>query len=127
MVVVYLPVEDNPDAAILIRDGLVTTDQVNHTEACHTKAYIALNKEPLVVGSAMQQGIAHPLEVIQASGFVLIAINHTGDAAHGISPQSHLENLICLFDECLKIVMVIEELACLFSQFCGKWRGSEHR
>src|SRR5271165_5102308 len=61
LVVIDFSVENNLDAFVLVRDGLMTTLQVDDREPPETKTNRAGDIVPIIVGPAMVQRVGHSL------------------------------------------------------------------
>src|SRR6266508_2649874 len=81
-VVVDLAVEDDPDGAILVRDGLVAAIQVDDAEAPHADGDAVPDVHALIVGTAMHHCAAHVANLVLEHG-AAIPSNDSGYAAHG--------------------------------------------
>jgi hypothetical protein len=83
--VVYLTVEDAHHRPILVRDRLVTSMQINDGEPPHAKSDtpLGIEEEPFVVGTSVNEGIGHGVDVLGANFYILAQAELSGDAAHG--------------------------------------------
>ena len=59
-VIVDFPVEDDPDAAILVRQRLLTATQVDDAQAAMREECVVVAVEARVVRAAMSQHVTHP-------------------------------------------------------------------
>ncbi len=64
-VVVDLPVEDNLKGFVFIVDRLLAGLEIDDAEPSHAEAHASVEKEPLVVGAAVSNGVAHGPENLQ--------------------------------------------------------------
>ena len=84
-VVVDLPVEDDPQRAVVVGHRLVTRRcRVEYREATNAEADITLEIQPSVVGPAVRQAITHPLEQRRRDRRA-VGAHHSYDAAHGFN------------------------------------------
>ena len=92
--IVDLPVEDDPDRAVLVRHRLVAGGaEIDDAEAPVRKAHRPLAVDPGIVGAAMGQDGVHPLQELALHGARRIEVELAADAAHvssspGTSPGS---------------------------------------
>src|SRR5450432_1485037 len=59
LVIVDLAVEDHPERAVLIRNGLMAGAEVNDAETAHADGAAAFDMEAFVVRTAMANPVAH--------------------------------------------------------------------
>jgi hypothetical protein len=62
LVVIDLAVEDDPSAAVFIRDGLMPGAQIDDAEPAHAEAATAIDINAFVVGATMANLITHGLD-----------------------------------------------------------------
>ena len=70
LIVVNLAVEDDPNGAILIRNRLVTSVQIDDAEAAHPDGASALDPDTFIVWTAMNNGVTHRPDVIDLSRLI---------------------------------------------------------
>jgi hypothetical protein len=61
LIVVDFSIEDDPYSAVLIRNRLVARAQINDAEAAHADRNLPLDMEAFIVGTAMNNRVAHRL------------------------------------------------------------------
>jgi hypothetical protein len=59
LVVVDLTIEDHPDRAVFIRNGLMAGMEIDNAETAHADSAAAIDVETLVIGAAVPDLIAH--------------------------------------------------------------------
>src|SRR5262249_21253968 len=79
--VVYLAVERHPDGAVLVGHRLPPTRQVDDAEPAVAKGYVTVEVDPLVVGAAVCEAGADPLQH-RAIHRARPQVQDTGDPAH---------------------------------------------
>src|SRR6266540_7053143 len=57
--VVDLPIEDDLKGSVLIVDRLLSGLEIDDAEPSHAEAHASVEKEPLIVGAAVSNGVAH--------------------------------------------------------------------
>ena len=80
--VVDFSVENDPDRAVFVADGLVAGGEIDDAQAAHAQAHGAVGEHAFVVGPAVQHGAAH---LADGSGFdlaILREVDYTGDSTH---------------------------------------------
>jgi hypothetical protein len=79
-VVVDFSVEDHPNRPVFVTHGLVAGTQIDDAEPAHADGATAFDMEPLVIGAAMADLVAHGLDewVFRFS----IEQDEAGDSAH---------------------------------------------
>ena len=85
--VVDLSVEDHPDRAVLVAQRLVPRAEVDDAQAAHSEARTAGQVYPLVVRAAVDQGLAHALDLLPVDG-APFDTEDSCDPAHGAAPRS---------------------------------------
>src|SRR5207253_9471520 len=80
--IVDLAVEDRPDVAILAVDRLLPGVDVDDREPTHCEAGVALEIVPCVVGTPVDEGLAHRAKRLGLHGTIRLRIELTDDAAH---------------------------------------------
>jgi hypothetical protein len=60
--VVNLSIEYDPDATILVEDGLVPASQINNAQAAYAKTGAIFYVYTFIVGSAVNDRLAHPVD-----------------------------------------------------------------
>src|SRR2546430_14268354 len=61
--IVNLAIENYPNFLIFVVDGLVTARKVNNAQSSHAEANWPLGINSLIVGPAVNDGLAHPPDV----------------------------------------------------------------
>src|SRR6185369_10439411 len=91
-IVVDLAVEDDPRAAILIVDGLLSALEVNDGQAAHRQTNGAVHVETVFIRAAMTDSFIHPPQQLLVNRLAVVP-NDSCDSTHTayIKPQS------CLF------------------------------
>ena len=64
-IVVDLPVQYDPDGAILVADWLIAGLQVDHAQATHAERHAGANVGPARIRAAVDHGAAHRLQLRQ--------------------------------------------------------------
>jgi hypothetical protein len=84
-VIVDLTVEDDPDCAGFITDGLMSAGNVNNAKAAHADAYSAIGIYSFIIRAPMRHGGAH---LTHSRGFRPRSseFHDSRDAAHRKSP-----------------------------------------
>jgi hypothetical protein len=80
--VVNFAVENDPESAIFVADGLMTSDEVDDAQPAHAKSNTALLVYAFVIRAAMYHCPAH---LTQNSGIDLAILrkpHHSSDSAH---------------------------------------------
>ena len=80
-----LAVEDDPEGAILVGDGLLAAAQIDDAEAGVAQADRAIQIDAELVRPAMADHGQHPAQVGLINGFPAGCIQFADDAAHAIS------------------------------------------
>jgi hypothetical protein len=63
-VVVDLSVENDPDSAVFVVDWLVPGRQIDDAQPAHPQSHTVIDVNPLIVGSAVPDHFAHPMDEI---------------------------------------------------------------
>jgi hypothetical protein len=82
LVVVNFAVENNVDAAVLIRQWLVTAAEVNNGEAAKAKANRTVDEISVVVWAAMADCVRHALDESRRNTSPMIKEKFSADSAH---------------------------------------------
>jgi hypothetical protein len=82
--IVNLTVEYNPNGAVFIANGLMTSGDVDNTQAPHTDSNAALGVHALVVGAAVDHRGAHSPEDAFIHPHVPISFDYTSNSAHAV-------------------------------------------
>ena len=82
LVVVDLAIEDHPDAAILVRDRLMTGAEIDDAEPAHPDAAGTVGVDTFIVGPAVADEVAHRPHVCNLR--VAIPKEKSRDPAHSI-------------------------------------------
>jgi hypothetical protein len=81
-VVVDFTIEDHPDGAIFIVDGLMPTSQVNNAQAAHADSQVAIYQGAFIIRPAMLDDVQH----IGKNGWfgcvVMLILVDTANTAH---------------------------------------------
>jgi hypothetical protein len=80
--VVDLSVEYDPHAAILIEDGLVPASQINDAKPAHAKAGAISYVYTFLVGSAVNDRLAHPVDDGVIDSRIVTAADNSCNSAH---------------------------------------------
>jgi hypothetical protein len=83
--IVNLAVENDPNGSVFVKNRLVAARQVDDAQAPHSKAGSALDENPLVIRSPMDNRLAH---VVDRAGFDPFAARR----AHNASNPAHIRN-----------------------------------
>src|SRR5207247_576687 len=81
--VVDLAVVDRPDAPVLVVNRLPAGVDVDHGQAPHGQADVAVEVNPVVVGTPMDERLAHRGEGVGLDAAMRLQVDLTGDPAHG--------------------------------------------
>ena len=87
--VVDLAVVDRPDAAVLVVNRLPAGVDVDHGQAPHGQADVAVEVNPVVVGTPMDERLAHRGEGVGLDAAMRLQVDLTGDPAHGSGRRHH--------------------------------------
>src|SRR5258705_6469069 len=82
-VVVDLAIEDDPDAAVLVADGLVAAREVDDAEAAHPHAEGTGQVASSAVRAAVDQDVGHPLQDIGVNRPLSLSAERAVDTTHG--------------------------------------------
>src|SRR5450631_2979697 len=85
-VVVDFSVEDDPEGAIFVADGLVAGRQIDDAEAPHAQAHGTVRVHALIVGSAVHHRLAHSPDGSGVDPLVLRKPHYPGNSTHGRIP-----------------------------------------
>ena len=85
-VVVYFPIEDDPDTPILVGNRLVSCLEVNDLEAPHSETDIAVQKEAFIVRAPVREGIGHSPDIVQRYSLAPVIINNPCYSTHRFIP-----------------------------------------
>jgi hypothetical protein len=83
LVVEDFPVENDLNGSILVVDRLVSSIQVDDAETPHPKSDARFEIESFVIGTTVNDRVAHPLQLVRIHRFSVQAHN-SGNAAHDI-------------------------------------------
>jgi hypothetical protein len=81
--VVNLTIEDDPDGAVLIREWLVTSAEIDDREPPVSQAHARSPVESLIIGASMAYGTQHGADKRRINACTLIKIQFPADSAHG--------------------------------------------
>jgi hypothetical protein len=81
-VVVDFTIEDDPDGAILIADGLMSSGQIDDAETAHAEPNATLGVNPIVIGTAMHHRVAHPSKKFGLQLCARRKLHNATDSAH---------------------------------------------
>ncbi len=81
-VVVDFAVVDDPRGPILVGHRLTASGHIHDGEPAHAEPHGAFDPEPLPVGPAVAQDVAHPLEAHLVHGFPRVQLDDADDPAH---------------------------------------------
>ena len=81
-IVVDLAVEDDDLGAVLVRDRLAPSFQVDDAQPAHAEADLPRDEKSFVVGPTVANGPAHRPDHSRLDGLLQIAVNDAYDAAH---------------------------------------------
>src|SRR5437868_7017955 len=79
--VVNLAVIDDPNTLVFVVNGLVTATNINDAQPSHAQAHRAASIDPLVVGTTVNNGLAH-LPNLRSVDLLASASNHAGYPTH---------------------------------------------
>ena len=82
--VINLAVVDDPHGPVFVGHWLVASGHVHDRQPTHPKPHRPPDPEPLAVGPAVAQHIAHPLEAWFIHGLPRIQLDDADDPAHGV-------------------------------------------
>src|SRR5580704_4537260 len=82
LIVVDFAVEDDPDRAIFIADGLVAGVQVNDCETAEPETYRSRDVVSLIIGSPMLNGIRHLLQQPRSYAGLSVEVKLSTNPAH---------------------------------------------
>src|ERR1700720_2113933 len=82
LIVVDFPVENDPDGAVFVRDGLVAGVEVNDGQAAEAEADWTGKIKTFVVRATMLDGIGHGLEELGSNASFPIKREFSANAAH---------------------------------------------
>src|SRR6266403_4068352 len=85
LIVIYLAVEYYPDCVVFIAQRLMATRKVNNREPAKSQAHRSGCKEPLVIGSTMNDRVRHLLEKRERHNGLPIRHQFSADPAHVLS------------------------------------------
>jgi hypothetical protein len=81
-VIVDFTIEDNPNRAVLIADGLVAGDQVNDAQAPHSESDAAVRVNTLIVRTAMSHRGTHPAQDVLANRGLFPELHDARNSTH---------------------------------------------
>src|SRR5215831_21062109 len=81
-VVVDLAVEDHPDVAALVGQGLLAVPEIHDAQASMAERGLSVAVDAAVVGSAMRDHVAHAGHPARRVEIELLGGDEAGDAAH---------------------------------------------
>ena len=81
-VVVNLAVEDNPDRAVLVADGLMAGCEVHDAQPAHADADMSIKIEALVIRTPVSHDAAHFPKRVRVSPSVPPKLQNASDATH---------------------------------------------
>src|SRR5580698_3635573 len=79
--IVDLPVVNNADGFIFIKNRLVTASKVDHAEPSHPKSRAIFHEDAFVIGAAMDNTLAHPANRDRFNSFA-VRVDHPSDSTH---------------------------------------------
>src|ERR1700676_912778 len=85
-VVIDFAVEDDPNAFVLIADGLVSGLDVDNAKAAHCQCDILLDKKAVIVGPAVDDLLVHRSQSITTHALVRLGMENAADSAHDYTP-----------------------------------------
>ena len=80
--IIDLAIEDDPNRSVLVRHGLVSTGEVDNTQAVEGQADVASQIDSVVVRPAMPGDFAHPVDNIFLHAPGGIEIEEPANSAH---------------------------------------------
>jgi len=85
--IVDFSVEDNPDGFVFVENRLMSTRQVDNAEPAHSQSNAVFDKYSFVVGTAMHDGFAHPVNSGVIRHMASVSVDDSRYAAHEGSPR----------------------------------------
>jgi hypothetical protein len=85
-VVIDFPVEYDPDVAIFVTERLVTALDIDNAEAAHGQSGVAVDKEAVVVGTAMNDLPVHRRQQLTIHSLNRVGMENAADSTHGDTP-----------------------------------------
>lgn len=82
--IVDLTIENNPDGSVFIADGLMAGGQVDDAEAAHAEANHALGEDAVVVGTAVDNRVAHAAHGGGIRARVGAELEYARDSTHAV-------------------------------------------
>ncbi len=89
--VVYLAIEDDPNALVFVVNGLVAAREIDNAEPPHAQAHRPASVNSLVVRPAMDDRLAHAVDLLRL-GLLVGAPHQSCYPAHGVTPVAMLES-----------------------------------
>src|SRR5437667_7550323 len=83
--IVDLAVEDDPDRAIFVKDGLMSAVQIDNAKTPHTESYAIFDIYALVIRTTMHDLLAHAMNGFFIDSKCLIRACDSGNTAHWFS------------------------------------------
>src|SRR5689334_22895081 len=87
-IVVNLAVKSDPERAILVRQRLMASLQVDDRQTPVAEPDGPIEKEPFVVRATMRNGSGHRHDRVAIDGLAGVALGYTDDSAHGLILRS---------------------------------------
>src|SRR6266851_1403957 len=83
-VVVNLPIQHHPKAAVFIRDGLMSTGEVYDAESAKAQAYPRSRENPFVVRTTMNERLVHAMNELRPDRFLAIKLEDSADSTQSV-------------------------------------------
>src|SRR5580704_4746903 len=84
--IVNLAVKHYPDGAFLVENWLVAACKIDDAKPAHTEPGALLDKQPFIVGPAVNHGLAHSMDDITVNPGVVPDANDSRNPAHVDQP-----------------------------------------
>jgi hypothetical protein len=91
--VVDLSVEYDPHAPILIEDGLVPAGEINDAKPAHAKAGAISYVYSFLVGSAVNEGLAHPVDDGMIDSGIVTSADNSCNSAHVVLSEEPIRRI----------------------------------
>ncbi len=95
-IVEQLAVVDDGDGAVLVEDRLPAIAQADDAQPSRGEAQTRPEQEPVIIGSAMPQGIGHPLHGCRIGLPLARQIDYSCNSAHGPSSDRFFKSHFCV-------------------------------
>src|SRR6266853_2264629 len=86
-VIVDFSIEDDPNGAVLVAEGLVPSGEVHNTQPAHAYAGAVVCVDSVVIRSAMRHDVAHPAQLSRVGPRVPSKFQDSSYSAHSGTPS----------------------------------------